>query len=114
MILESNIIYELGKDIPYGWYSFFTDGSYDTFPSTSGQVAVNYLMERDSCSYTQETNYFFTVKLTPEKCKFIEILGGKGRFYDYSPLGINTLVLKRGNTGIVYQDELFNIEVFSI
>ena len=113
MILESNIIYELGKDIPYGWYSFFTDGSYDTFPSTSGQVAVNYLMERDSCSYTQETNYFFTVKLTPEKCKFIEILGGKGRFYDYSPLGINTLVLKRGNTGIVYQDELFNIEVLS-
>ena len=113
MILESNKIYELGKDIPYGWYSFFTDGSYDTFFSTSGKVAVNFLMEKDSSSYKQEYDYYFTVKLTPEKCRFIEVLGGKGRFYDFSPLRINNLVLNPDNNGIVFEDELFKVEVLS-
>ena len=113
MILESNTIYELGKDIPYGWYGFFTDGSYTTFPSTSGHVAVNYLPEKNACSYRQHSDYYFTVNLTPEKCKFIEILGGKGRYYDHSPFSINKLVLQSCNTGIIFEDELFKVEILS-
>ena len=57
----------------------------DTFFSTSGRVAVNYLMEKDSNSYKRESDYYFTayagdIRLSSPTCYRADL--GENRYRD--------------------------------